>query len=116
MAVTITAAPAAPRATVDVVRVTVAGGSQNTNTGYSGTVASANPGSPTQYPASPQVRYYLTFERAGVIRGKSYVFATDDAGGHEFNGYTFPQAGSWTIRLSNAADDSSVQTQAVTVS
>lgn len=118
MSVTLTPVPAAPRATVDFVRVTVAAADQSTLTGYDGTLSNSGtmPGSPAQYPASPEVRYYLTFELDGVIRGKSYVFSTDTDGGHEFNNYCFPEAGDWTIRLNAAADDSSVQTQAVTVS
>jgi hypothetical protein len=70
----------------------------------------------TIYPASPELRYYLTFELSGTVRGKSYVFGVDETGGHEFNNYIFPEAGSWTIRISNAATDGSVATQAVTVS
>lgn len=113
MSVTITVTPSQPVATSDVVTVDVAGADQSTLTGYSGTAATA--GSPNQYPASPEVRYYLTFELDGDVLGKSYVFSTDDDGAHTFSGYIFPDSGSWTVRLNAAADDSSIQTQAVTV-
>lgn len=116
MSVAITCTPAAPVATNDFCSIAVSGVDQNTTTGYDGTVPSASPGSPTQYPASPEVRYYLTFELASVERGRSYVFAPSADGDHVFDNYVFPEAGSWTIRLSNAGDDSSVATQAVTVS
>lgn len=115
MPISITPVPTSPRATVDFTRVTVAGADQNTLTGYSGTEVSTMPGTPVQYPASPEVRCYLTFELDSVERGRSYVFAVSDLGDHEFNNYLFPEAGSWTIHLRNAADDTSLANQAVTV-
>lgn len=105
MAVTITVEPAAPDLT-DFVRVDVAGATQNDATAYDN----------TKYPTSPEVTYYLTFEKGGSILGKSYVFGVDEDGNHQFNNYRFPSTGSWTVRLNKASDDSSVQTQAVTVS
>lgn len=89
-----------------VCKVAVSGGVENTLTGYD----------VEEYPASPEVRYYLTFELAGDELGRSYVFGVNADGEHEFNNYVFPEAGSWTVRLSNAADDSSVQSTSVTVS
>lgn len=68
------------------------------------------------YPASPEMRYYLTFELGGDILGKSYVFGVNEDGDHTFNNYIFPEAGSWTVRLNDASDDSSVATASVTVS
>lgn len=108
MSASIACVPAAPVATVSACRVTVTGADENTLTGYVG--------DGTQYPASPEMRYYLTFELGGEILGKSYVFGVNGAGDHEFNDYVFPTDGSWTVRLSNASDDSSVQTASVTVS
>lgn len=107
MPVTIAVTPAAPVATVDACKVLVEGLTLNDLTSY--TTAT--------YPTSPEVRYYLTFELGGAILGKSQVFACDSA--EDFGGfcnYIFPEAGSWTVRVSTAADDQSVATQAVTVS
>jgi hypothetical protein len=60
--------------------------------------------------------YYLLIDSpAGVDDGKSYVFNVSADGGHEFNNYTFPVAGSYTVRLRDVADDSDVATLAVTV-
>lgn len=108
MSVAIACVPASPVAASSACKITVTGADQNTNTGYLG--------DGTQYPASPEMRYYLAFEKASVEYGRSYVFGVSDDGTHEFNNYVFPSDGSWTIALYNAADDSSVQTQAVTVS
>jgi hypothetical protein len=104
---TIAVTPAAPTAITDACAVVVAGLTLNDTTSYTTTV----------YPTSPEVRYYLTFELDGAIVGKSHVFAPTNAGGYDgyFN-YIFPEAGSWTVRVSNAATDGSVATQAVTVS
>jgi hypothetical protein len=102
---TVTVTPAAPDLT-DFVRVDVAEAENNDDTAYD----------ETKYPASPQLTYYLTFELGGAILGKSYVFNVSSDGKHEFNNYRFPEAGSWTVRLSNAATDASVATASVTVS
>lgn len=62
--------------------------------------------------------YYLLLDApAGTDDGQSYLFNVDsDDGGHIFNNYVFPAAGSWTVRLRDNADDSDVATLAVTVS
>ena len=91
-------------ATKTVCRVTVAGAPTNDSAAFD----------PTKYPTEPAVVYYLTFELGGVILGKSYLF-TPNGGAHVFNNYIFPSAGSWTVRISKASDDSSVATLAVTV-
>jgi hypothetical protein len=87
-------------------RVTVTGATQNDDTAYT----------TTAYPQSPELRYYLTFEKGGAILGKSYVFGVNENGDHVFNNYICPSSGSWTVRLSNAATAGSVATAAVTVS
>jgi hypothetical protein len=87
-------------------RVEVTGADQNDDTAYDTTV----------YPQSPEMRYYLTFELASEVEGRSYVFGVNEDGDHTFNNYIFPEAGSWTVRLNDASDDSSVATAAVTVS
>jgi len=106
MPVAIAVVPSDPEAAKDFCRVTVTGATQNDDTSYNA----------SNYPASPELRYYLTFELGGSVLGKSYVFAVNEDGDHIFNNYMFPEAGSWTVRLSNAGTDASVATQAVTVS
>lgn len=69
-----------------------------------------------QYPTSPGVRYYLSFEKSGSDSGKSQVFEVAADGSFEFNSYIFPDAGSWTLHLRLEADDSSVVSIPVTVS
>lgn len=106
MSATVTCTPAAPAAH-NFCRIDVAGGSANTATGYDD----------TKYPSEPEVRYYLTFEKGGATLGKSYVFGVDPINGdHTFNNYAFPSSGSWTVRLNDASNDSSVATASVTVS
>jgi len=105
MSVAIACTPASPVSTSSFCRIDVTGATQNDDTAYDNAL----------YPASPELRYYLTFELASVVRGKSYVFGVDEDGAHTFNNYIFPASGTWTVRLSNAATDASVQTQSVTV-
>lgn len=107
MATSVTVYPAAPRATIDFCRVTVDEADQNTTTGYD----------TDEYPTSPEMRYYLTFEEGGEEWGRSYVFGVNEEGGHEFNNYVFPHAGTWEVHLRDNADDSSVEDSgSVTVS
>lgn len=68
------------------------------------------------YPTSPEIRYYLAFEKAGADTGKSQVFSPAADGTFEFNSYIFPAAGTWTVHLRKASDDSSVANLVVTVS
>lgn len=96
--------PAAPVAVVDSCKVRVTDAIQNDGT-YDEDV----------YPSTPEMLYYLTFELGGDEFGRSYIFGTNDEGTHEFYNYVFPEDGSWTVRLNDASDDSSVATQAVTV-
>jgi hypothetical protein len=97
--------PAEPVAVVDSCKVRVTEADQNTDTGYDA----------DNYPASPEMLYYLTFELGGDEQGRSYIFGTNDEGTHEFYNYVFPEDGSWTVRLNDASDDSSVATASVTV-
>lgn len=105
MAVTLTPSVAAPRATIDAVRVDVAGVA--TNDGASDT---------DDYPVQAELRAYLAFRLAGVEKGRSYVFTVGADGTHEFNNYIFPEAGSWTMRLARASNDAVLKDQAITVS
>ena len=105
--ITITPASGSITAAKTACVVHVDGADQNTATGYT----------TGAYPQSPEMRYYLTFEKpASTILGKSYVFGVDENGDHDFMTYVFPSSGSWTIRLSNNADNSSIATASVTVS
>ena len=47
--------------------------------------------------------------------GYSYVFNVSATGTHEFNGYIFPVAGAWTVRLHDEEADTDAATAAVTV-
>jgi hypothetical protein len=98
MSVTVTVNPTAPDAAKDFCAVTVAGADQNDDTAYN-----AN-----NYPASPEMRYYLTFEKSSVEYGRSYIFGVDETGGHLFMNYVFPEAGTWVVHLRDESDDSSV--------
>lgn len=108
MAASVTIVPASGSviSTVSACMITVAGADQNDNTAYNTNV----------YPQSPELRYYLRFEKSSTEYGRSYVFGVDETGGHVFQDYIFPSSGSWTVRLRNAATDASIATRAVTVS
>lgn len=100
--------PAAPVAVVDSCKVRVTDAVQNDDSAY-------DTDEPIAYPRSPEMLYYLTFELGGDEHGRSYIFGTNDEGTHEFYNYVFPEDGSWTVRLNDASDDSSVATASVTV-
>lgn len=93
--------------TETAVRVEVSAADSNDLTAYDN----------TKYPSSPEFRYYLLFEApAGTDNKKSYEFNVSADGDHTFNNFIFDAAGSWTVRLRDASDDSDVTTEAVTVS
>jgi hypothetical protein len=102
----LTCTPAAPTAVTDFCRVDILDAPENTLTGYNA----------SQYPSSPEVRYYVTFTEGGVEYGRTPVFSTSSEGKWQFNNYLFPHAGSWTLTLADESDDSTVATLAVTVS
>jgi|SRR6185503_10272688 len=101
MAASITVTPASPVAVAEACRVDVA--DNETNTGASDT---------DNYPVQDELRCYLAFIKGGVEYGRSYVFSGVT---HSFNNYIFPSAGSWTVKLFDASDDSELASQAVTV-
>lgn len=105
MTAAITVFPASPIGVKSTVRVSVTGADNND----SGTEDL------TKYPIDPEIRYYLLFDNPDGDDGKSYVFSVSEAGKHEFNNYVFPNAGSWVVRLRNAATDADVATASVTV-
>lgn len=47
--------------------------------------------------------------------GYSHLFNVSADGKHEYNGYIFPGAGSWSVRLHDEEEDTDVATLAVTV-
>lgn len=97
MAVTVVVGPTSPRATADFCTITVAGAVQNDTTAY--TTAT--------YPTSPEQRYYLSIEKSSVVKGRSYVFAVDENGGHVFPNYVFPDAGTYVVHLRKSNGDAS---------
>ena len=105
MAIELTPSVAEPVSKVDAVRVDITGVS--TNTGAS---------DPDNYPVQDELRCYLAFREGGDEHGRSYVFAVGQDGTHEFDNYIFPHDGAWTMSLRNAADDSVLKDQAITVS
>ena len=92
-------------ATLSVCRVDVTGADQNSTSDFDS----------DEYPTSPEIVYYLLFDNPDGDDGKSYLFGVSETGSHQFNSYIFPNAGSWTVRLRDASDDSDVATLAVTV-
>ena len=106
MSVAIDITPDAPVATVSACRVNVTGADVSDLSAYD-----AN-----KYPTAPEIRYYLSFEKAGADTGRSQVFSPAHDGSFEFNSYVFPEAGSWTVHLRKESDDSSAANLAVTVS
>jgi hypothetical protein len=103
---TIAIEPAAPIHVDSACRVNVTGADVNDLGSYNAAL----------YPTSPEIRYYLAFEKSGEDTGKSQVFSPAADGSFEFNSYIFPSAGSWEVHLRKAADDSSVTHIDVTVS
>ena len=62
---------------------------------------------PDTYPVQAEKRYYLAFEKGGAEKGRSYVFGVSETGGHEFNGYVFPESGTFVVHLRDKTNDSS---------
>lgn len=104
-ALAITPASGSITATVSACRIDVTGADQNDLTAYDADA----------YPTAPEIRYYITTEESSTEYGRSHVFSPN-GGKHQWNGYIFPHAGSWTLHLRKVSDDSSVANTAVTVS
>jgi hypothetical protein len=104
-ALAITPASGSVVATVSACRIDVSGAEGNDVTQFDADI----------YPTAPERRYYITAEESSIEYGRSHVFAPN-GGKHEYNGYIFPHAGSWTLHLRNVSDDSSEANLAVTVS
>jgi hypothetical protein len=61
-------------------------------------------------------RYYILVDApVGTDDGRSHVFAPSADGKHSWDGYIFPEDGAYTLRVRDAADNTDVATQAVTV-
>jgi hypothetical protein len=67
-------------------------------------------------PTEPELRYYFTLSKAGQDTLRSHVFSTDADGSHVWNSVTFPAAGTWTLAIKDASDDSTVTSTSVSVS
>lgn len=99
--------PASPTATVSACVIAVTGATQNDDTAYDANL----------YPASPEIRYYLTVEENSVEKGRSYVFSVNEDGNHDFMNYVVPDSGTYVVHLRKVSDDSSVANSgSVTVS
>lgn len=99
MSVVVAVTPASPRAKIDSAIVTVTGADVNDASAYDA----------GKYPTEPEGRYYLSFEKGGAEKGRSYVFGVDHTGKHVLNGYLFPEAGTFIVRLKKAVTDATVQ-------
>jgi hypothetical protein len=95
---TVTCTPASPRATVSFCRIDVDAATQNDDAAYDADL----------YPASPEIRYYLSIEEDAVEKGRSYVFSVNEDGKHVFPNYVFPDSGTYVVHLRKVSDDSSV--------
>lgn len=107
MSAAVAAVPTTGTAKSTVFRIDVTGAPANTTTGYTTTI----------YPTEPEVVYYLAFTATGADTKYSYRFSTNPYDGtHSFNNFMFDKAATWTVTLTDAADDSSVATTTVVVS
>ncbi|HEY6015120.1 MAG TPA: hypothetical protein VIU37_13990 [Candidatus Limnocylindrales bacterium] len=88
------------------VEVTCTGAASNTATGYD----------TTKYPTEPALDRYFKAALAGQPTLKSPVFNTNAAEVAEWHDVIFPAAGSWTVTLNFASDDSVDATATVVVS
>ena len=105
---TITLKPASGSITAKktVVRVNVSGADTN----------DASTWDPGNTPTEDVYSYYLLFDApAGTDDKKSYLFNVSADGDHEFNNFMFDAAGTWTVRLRDASNDSDVTTASVVV-
>lgn len=64
--------------------------------------------------------YYIVADGPSDDDGRSHFFSTSAEGDHEWDGYIFPLAGSYTVKLMRVAqgeetEDQQVTTEAVTV-
>lgn len=106
MSVTVTAVPAAGKAKKDVFRFDISGATGNDESAFDA----------DKYPTSPEVRYYVAYEKGGTEYGRSQIFGVTPVGDFQIYDYIFPDTGTWTVNLRDASDDSSVATDTVVLS
>ncbi len=96
MAVAITPTPASGSIThaKDVVTFAIEGTEPNDVSEFSTTI----------YPTEPEHRFVLRMTVNGATVGQSQVFGTTPDGKFEFNGYIFPIAGTYTVRVYDVTD------------
>lgn len=96
MAVLIEPTPASGQITAKktVVRFDISGATGNDAGNYNALA----------YPTQPELRYVLTMVVGGEEVGRSQVFGVTPDGDFTFNGYIFPEAGSYTVQLYDVTD------------
>lgn len=104
-AIVVTPASGSITHVLTVVNITATGAAENTAVGYDATA----------YPTEPALNRYFKCVLAGQPTLKSPVFNTNAAGVAEWNSVLFPAAGSWTVTLNFASDDSVEATATVVV-
>jgi hypothetical protein len=72
-------------------------------------------GTPTNAADGTEITYRIRARKTGLDDLISHKFAPNADGKHQWDDVTFPAAGSWTITLRKASDDSQVATASVTV-
>lgn len=93
-------------ALVDACEITCTGVASNTATGYDS----------TKYPSEPAIVAYFKLSATGEDDLLSPQFSSNAGGDGAWPGSViFPAAGSWTLDLLDASDDSQIATAGVTV-
>ena len=90
---------------VTAVRVTCADVSNNDSTGYDTDL----------YPTEPQISYYFKFSLSGQDSLTSPILSTNSGGIAEWDGVILPAAGTWTLGIYDASDDSTTASASVVV-
>lgn len=104
-AVAVTPASGSITHLVTAVRVTCSDVPSNTSTGYDA----------DNHPASPAINYYFKFSLTGQDDLVSPLFSTNSTGIAEWNDVILPAAGTWTLDVVDASDDSVDATASVVV-
>ena len=88
-----------------VVSVTCSAVANNDTTAYSSTI----------YPTEPEIEYYFKFSLAGEDDLKSHLFSTNSLSVAQWDGVILPAAGTWTLDICDASDDSVTATASISV-
>ena len=102
---TVTCFPASPVAVKSACNITVAAADANDAAEYD----------ENDVPTEPAFEYYILADAPSGDDLRSHAFNVSADGDHVWTNVIFPVAGSWTLRLKDASDDSDVATQSVTV-